>query len=74
MTRETWRKFGTQVVVWTLALFAGQAVLYYAGREPQSLSTVVGLVLGGSAVMWLMLRVNPHYYDRKRSKVPASVD
>jgi len=74
MTRETWRKFGNQALIWLLIVFAVAGALYFIGDEIPSRRAMVVMVVGGWILTWIIMRVKPDYYDRKRSKVPASVD
>ena len=68
MTRETWRKFGVHAGLWTLAVFAAEAAIYYMGNTPDSFGNVVLLNVLGWTVTWVILRIKPSYYDSSREK------
>lgn len=75
MTEQTdarswpWRTIVRQCGNWALVLLAVQGIVYYMGITPVTLPILIATFALGCLVTALMLRRNPHYYDR-RSPVP----
>ena len=68
MTRETWRKFGNNALMWLLIVLAMQSVTYYMGGEPASLPMVAFITVVPWAFNWTMLWFRPHYLDSRSEK------